>query len=36
MLKVHGTDELFDHRDTNRLTKVAEPNLNAWLKIIKG
>jgi hypothetical protein len=31
MLKVHGTDELFDHRDTNRLTKVAEPNLNAWL-----
>jgi hypothetical protein len=36
MLMVHGTDEPFDHRDTNRLTKVGEPNLNPWLKIIRG
>lgn len=36
MLMVRGTDELFDHRDTNRLTKVGEPNLNPWLKIIQG
>jgi hypothetical protein len=36
MLMVRGSDELFDHRDTNRLTKVGEPDLNPWLKIIKG
>lgn len=36
MLMVRGSDELFDHRDTNRLTKVGEPNLNPWLKIIRG
>lgn len=36
MLMVRGTDELFRHRDTNRLTKVGEPNLNPWLKIIRG
>lgn len=36
MLMVRGTEELFDHRDTNRLTKVGEPDLNPWLKIIRG
>jgi hypothetical protein len=36
MLMVRGTDTLFQHRDTNRLTKVGEPDLNPWLKIIKG
>lgn len=36
MLMVRGTAELFDHRDTNRLTKVGEPTLNPWLKIVRG
>jgi hypothetical protein len=36
MLMVRGSDELFDHRDTNRLTKIGEPDLNPWLKIIRG
>ena len=35
-LMVRGQDEPFLHRDQNRLTKVAEPDLNPWLKIIRG
>jgi hypothetical protein len=35
-LVVHGSDTPFLHRDTNRLTKIAEPDLNPWLKIIRG
>ena len=31
-LIVHGRDEPFLHRDRNRLTKVAEADLNPWLK----
>ena len=34
--KVHGQDEPFVHRDSNRLTKVGEPDLNPWLKIARG
>jgi len=34
MLMVRGRDTLFEHRDHNRLTKVAEPELNAWAKIV--
>lgn len=36
MLMVRGTSELFRHRDINRLTKVGEPDLNPWLKIVRG
>ncbi|MBB6424910.1 FABP family protein [Sphingopyxis sp. JAI128] len=36
MLMVKGRDELFRHRDHNRLTKVAEPDLNPWAKIVRG
>jgi hypothetical protein len=35
-LIVRGQAEPFLHRDRNRLTKVAEPDLNPWLKIIRG
>jgi hypothetical protein len=31
-LIVRGRDEPFLHRDRNRLTKVAEADLNPWLK----
>jgi hypothetical protein len=33
MLMVRGRDALFQHRDRNRLTKIAEPDLNPWAKI---
>ena len=36
MLMVKGRDELFRHRDHNRLTKIAEPDLNPWAKIVRG
>jgi hypothetical protein len=35
-LIVRGQAEPFLHRDRNRLTKVAEPDLNPWLGIIRG
>ena len=35
-LIVRGQAEPFLHRDRNRLTKVAEPDLNPWLKIVRG
>ncbi|MFT4027266.1 MAG: heme-binding beta-barrel domain-containing protein [Novosphingobium sp.] len=35
MLMVRGTDSLFRHRDTNTLTKVGEPDLNPWLRIVR-
>ena len=36
MLMVRGQSEPFTHRDSNRLTKVGEPDLNPWLKMVKG
>jgi hypothetical protein len=36
MLMVRGRDELFLHRDHNRLTKIAEADLNPWAKIVRG
>ena len=33
-LLVRGRDEPFAHRDRNTLTKVAEPDLNPWVRII--
>ncbi|HEV2598137.1 FABP family protein [Sphingopyxis sp.] len=36
MLMVKGRDELFRHRDHNRLTKIAEPDLNPWARIVRG
>ncbi|HKX88204.1 MAG TPA: heme-binding beta-barrel domain-containing protein [Sphingopyxis sp.] len=36
MLMVKGRDEPFLHRDHNRLTKIAEPDLNPWAKIVRG
>lgn len=36
MLMVRGRDALFQHRDHNRLTKIAEPDLNPWAKIAAG
>jgi hypothetical protein len=36
MLMVKGRDELFQHRDHNRMTKIAEPDLNPWAKIVRG
>lgn len=36
MLMVKGRNELFRHRDHNRLTKVGEPDLNPWAKIARG
>lgn len=35
-LIVKGRDEPFLHRDRNRLTKIAEPGLNPWARIVKG
>ncbi|HTM95248.1 MAG TPA: heme-binding beta-barrel domain-containing protein [Croceibacterium sp.] len=35
-LLVRGQAEPFLHRDRNHLRKVAEPDLNPWLKIIRG
>ncbi|MBT2185731.1 FABP family protein [Sphingobium nicotianae] len=36
MLMVRGQSEPFQHRDRNTLMKVGEPDLNPWLKIIRG
>lgn len=35
-LMVKGKGEPFLHRDRNRLTKIAEPDLNPWAKILRG
>ncbi|HTU10688.1 MAG TPA: heme-binding beta-barrel domain-containing protein [Allosphingosinicella sp.] len=35
MLMVKGRDALFQHRDRNRLTKIAEADLNPWAKILR-
>ena len=35
-LLVKDTDTPFVHRDHNPLTKVAEPNLNPWAKILRA
>lgn len=34
-LMVRGQDALFLHRDRNRLTKVAEADLNPWARIVR-
>ena len=34
-LIVKGQSEPFLHRDRNRLTKIAEPDLNPWAKIVR-
>ena len=34
-LLVHGRDTPFLHRDRNRLTKVAEADLNPWARIVR-
>ena len=36
MLKVKGGDSLFQHRDRNRLHKIAEADMNPWAKILAG
>jgi hypothetical protein len=36
MLMVKGRDTLFQHRDRNKLVKIAEPDLNPWAKISRG
>lgn len=36
ILAVKGRDEPFVHRDVNTLIKVGEPNLNPWLRILRG
>jgi len=36
ILMVRGQDQPFLHRDRNTLTKIAEPDLNPWLKILRG
>lgn len=35
-LVVKGRDEPFLHRDRNRLSKIAEPDLNPWARISRG
>lgn len=35
-LMVKGQSEPFLHRDRNRLTKIAEPDLNPWAKIARS
>lgn len=35
-LIVKGRDAPFLHRDTNRLVKIAEPDMNPWAKIVRG
>jgi hypothetical protein len=35
-LTVRGRNEPFLHRDTNRMVKVGEPDLNPWLKILRS
>ena len=36
MLMVRGRDTLFEHRDRNRLSKIAEPEPNPWAKVPSG
>lgn len=36
VMAVRGQDEPFIHRDSNRLVKIGEPDLNPWLKIVQG
>ena len=36
ILMVRGQDKPFLHRDRNTLSKIAEPDLNPWLKILRG
>ena len=36
MLKVHGREELFRHRDVNTLKKIAEPSPNPLFLIVNG
>ncbi len=36
ILMVRGRDTPFTHRDRNTLSKIAEPDLNPWEKIIRG
>ena len=36
IMMVRGQSEPFVHRDSNRLTKIGEPDLNPWLKIERG
>ncbi len=36
MLMVKGRDTLFQHRDRNKLVKIAEPDLNPWAKIVRS
>lgn len=36
ILMVRGQSEPFVHKDSNRLTKIAEPDLNPWLRIVRG
>ena len=36
MLVVKGYDAPFQHRDRNRLTKIAEADMNPWAKILRG
>ena len=36
MLMVKGRDALFQHRDRNKLVKIAEPDLNPWARIVRG
>ena len=35
-LMIKGRDEPFLHRDRNRLTKIADPDLNPWARIVRG
>lgn len=36
MLQVHGQPEPFNHRDENRLVKIAEADLNPWARLVRG
>jgi hypothetical protein len=36
ILMVKGREAPFTHRDRNTLRKVAEPDMNPWLKIVRG
>ena len=36
ILMVHGHSEPFVHRDSGRMGKIGEPDLNPWLKIVNG
>ena len=36
MLKVHGQEGVFQHRDTNHLRKIGEPDINPWLRRVRA